>query len=91
MSKTLLSRIARLEQASVSTADALNIVLVSFADGPLVGYCWKDANIERRPDETDDALHERATAAIPLEAWGGRVMREIRLADHVAASKMGHL
>ena len=91
MSKTLLSRIEWLEQASIATADAVTVILVDFADAPLSGYRWKDAYIERRADETEDALHGRAIAAIPLEAWGGRVMREIRLADHAAASKMGNL
>ena len=75
----LLSRIERLEQVSNATADALTVILVDFADAPLSGYRWKDEYIERRANETEDALHCRAITTIPLEPWGGRVLREIRL------------
>ena len=75
---SLLSRIERLEQVSNATADALTVILVDFADAPLSGYRWKDVYIERRANETEDALHGRAIAAIPLEDWGGRILREVR-------------
>ena len=75
---SLLSRIERLEQVSNATADALTVILVDFADAPLSGYRWKDSYVKRRADETEDVLNGRAIAAIPLEAWGGRVMREVR-------------
>ena len=78
MSKTLLSRIERLEQASIATADGLTVILVDFADAPLSGYRWKDEYIKHRAHETDDDLQDRAIAAIPLDPWGGRVMREVR-------------
>jgi len=48
MSKTLLSRIERLEQASIAKTDALTVILVDFTDAPLSGYRWKDEFIERR-------------------------------------------
>ena len=76
---SLLSRIERLEQVSNAAADALTVILVDFVDAPLSGYRWKDEYIERRANETEDALHYRAITTIPLEPWGGRVLREIRL------------
>ena len=44
---SLLSRVERLEQASNATADALTIILASYADTPLIGYRSGGAYIER--------------------------------------------
>ena len=78
MSKTLLSRIERLEQASNATADAMTVILASYADAPLVGYRSGGAYTERRADESEVALQERAANEMPHESWGGIVMREVR-------------
>lgn len=76
MSKSLETRIAKLEAIRGITRDPLTIIICLAPKGYVTGYAWDGGEVLRKAGESEEALLARVDKEVPVNPWGGRVIRE---------------